>query len=69
MGSYSFPSVTATREDRDTLRSSEHEIIHFCGEATARENYGTAGGAFVSGKKLATAIINAQAASTRRPGL
>lgn len=52
-GSFSFPAVDATPEQRATLREPINARVYFAGEATATEGVGTVAGARDSGRRAA----------------
>jgi monoamine oxidase len=54
-GSYSFPSVTTEMEHFDEL-AAPHGRVHFAGEHTSRDYFGTVHGAYLSGLRAADEI-------------
>ena len=57
MGSYSFPAVDQKLLDRRILTEPIAGRLHFAGEATNLEDYGTVNGAYLSGQDVATKIM------------
>lgn len=58
-GSYSFLPVGATPADLDTLATPHGARVHFAGEATYFQHYGTVHGAMLSGIRAAHALSDA----------
>ncbi len=59
-GSYSFNAVGATPTMRQTLAAPLGQQVFFAGEATQKEYFGTAHGAYLSGLAVATSILQAK---------
>lgn len=57
-GSYSFNALGSTPKDRDTLAEPISNRIFFAGEATSKDHFGTAHGAFMSGLRAANEILS-----------
>lgn len=57
LGSYSFVPVGGAPSDMDRLASSPSPRLHFAGEHTVRQYFGTVHGAFVSGRRAAAAVL------------
>ena len=55
-GSYSFNKIGSTPEMRDHLATAVDGRVHFAGEATDRESFGTVHGAYNSGLRAAEQI-------------
>jgi polyamine oxidase len=70
-GSYSFTSVGSTLQDRRTWRRSIGDRIHFAGEATEDDDYGTMQAALRSGERAAEIVFRqvtgAEPSVQRRP--
>ena len=58
LGSYSFPSTTTEMADFDAL-AAPHGRVHFAGEHTSREYFGTVHGAHLSGLRAADEVADA----------
>ena len=58
-GSYSFNKVGSTPAMRDTLAANINSRVFFAGEATQRDFFATAHGAYLSGRRAATEINKA----------
>lgn len=56
-GSYSFNALGSTPKDRDTLAEPISNRIFFAGEASSKDHFGTAHGAFLSGIRAAEDIL------------
>jgi polyamine oxidase len=63
-GSYSYPAIGSTPEDRETWSKPLGERIHFAGEATETFNFGTLEAALRSGERAAEAIFQLATGST-----
>ena len=57
LGSYSFNALGATPEMRTTLAAPLGDKLFFAGEATERDYFGTAHGAYLSGLRAADEIL------------
>jgi polyamine oxidase len=57
MGSYSYTSIYTRPGDRDLYAAPVGDRLYFCGEASAREGYGTVHAALESGAEAAQAIF------------
>lgn len=57
-GAYSFPSVTTDMTHFDTL-AAPHGRVHFAGEHTSRDFFGTVHGAYLSGLRAADEVADA----------
>jgi monoamine oxidase len=55
LGAYSFPSITTEMGHFDEL-AAPHGRVHFAGEHTSRDHFGTVHGAHLSGLRAATEI-------------
>jgi polyamine oxidase len=58
-GSYSYPAVGSTPEDRTILAEPIDDRVYFAGEATNAEYFGTVHGAFLSGTGAAERLLDA----------
>lgn len=56
-GSYSYPAVGSTPADREVLASTVGDRIHFAGEATHVDYFGSVHGAYLSGVRAADEVI------------
>ncbi len=65
-GSYSYPHVGGSEEDIKMLAAPVLNRVFFAGEATSKENYGTAHGAYTSGIDAAKKIIDIEQRSTQK---
>ena len=61
LGSYSFNMVGASPDDRNALFAPIDEKLFFAGEATQKDYFGTAHGAFISGLDAAREIMKPKA--------
>jgi monoamine oxidase len=59
-GSYSFNAVGSTPQMRDDLASPLQHRLFFAGEATQRDYFGTAHGAYLSGVRAASLLLGIQ---------
>lgn len=59
-GSYSFNKIGSRPKMRDHLAASIDGRVHFAGEATSRDSFGTVHGAYLSGLRAAQKITGAQ---------
>jgi monoamine oxidase len=59
LGSYSFIPVGGSPDDMSTLAVSPTDRLHLAGEHTVRDYFGTVHGAFVSGRRAASAVVAA----------
>jgi monoamine oxidase len=57
-GSYSYNALGSTPKMRDTLASALNGRLFFAGEATNKDYFGTAHGAFLSGLRVAKDILS-----------
>ena len=57
-GSYSYPAVDSTPEDRTVLAEPVGGRVYFAGEATNSDYFGTVHGAFLSGQDEAARLID-----------
>jgi monoamine oxidase len=57
-GSYSYNALGSTPKMRDALASSLSRRLFFAGEATNRDYFGTAHGAFLSGLRVANDVLS-----------
>lgn len=60
-GSYSYVPVGATPDDMALLATSPSAHLHFAGEHTVPDYFGTVHGAFVSGRRAARQVLGAGA--------
>eukprot|EP00803_Ostreobium_quekettii_P003571 evm.model.scf_1318.3 EVM.evm.TU.scf_1318.3 scf_1318:12328-16673(+) len=73
LGSWSYVATGASGEDFEVLGEpicrEGRPVLLFCGEATSRHHYGTAHGAYDSGRREASRLIQSWSASSipRRP--
>lgn len=58
LGAYSFNALGATPEMRDQLAAQLNETLFFAGEATERQHFSTAHGAYLSGLRVAEEIMD-----------
>ncbi|MGA1075065.1 MAG: flavin monoamine oxidase family protein [Ilumatobacteraceae bacterium] len=58
LGSYSFIPVGGSPDDMSTLASSPSGRLHLAGEHTVRDYFGTVHGAFVSGRRAASCVLD-----------
>ena len=58
-GSYSFVGPKATGEDYDTLGKPVNNVLFFAGEATCRTHPATVHGAYMSGLRAASEVLEA----------
>lgn len=58
LGSYSFIPVGGSPDDMDALAASPSARLHFAGEHTVRDYFGTVHGAFVSGRRAAACVLD-----------
>lgn len=56
-GSYSFNAVGSTPQMRDDLAAPLQQQLYFAGEATHKDYFGTAHGAYLSGIRAAERLI------------
>lgn len=61
LGAYSYPAVGSPRQDINRLAAPVGSHLFFAGEATSADYPGTVHGAWLSGERAATEIINSQA--------
>lgn len=61
-GSYSFMKAGASPEDRETLAEPVEDVLYFAGEATHVDYPSTVHGAFLSGLRVAEALMEADEA-------
>lgn len=61
LGAYSFPTVGSPRQDITRLAAPVGSHLFFAGEATSADYPGTVHGAWLSGERAATEIINSPA--------
>ena len=64
-GSFSFPAVGATPEQRDALSQPVDDRLFFAGEATSTDAFGTVQGARDSGQRAARDVLAAAGAGER----
>ncbi|WP_166785771.1 MULTISPECIES: NAD(P)/FAD-dependent oxidoreductase [Cryobacterium] len=64
-GSFSFPAVGATPEQRDALSRPVDDRLFFAGEATSTDAFGTVQGARDSGQRAARDVLAAAGAGER----